>query len=76
MAKYTVTYKCGHTAEVQLYGKEAERQRKIKWYSTILCPECEACEAVRVATEKGYPELTGSPKQVAWAYKIHDGVVL
>lgn len=75
MAKYKVTYKCGHTAEVQLYGKEADRQNKIKWYSTILCPECEAREAAKAAIEKGYPELTGTPKQVAWANQIRNSAV-
>ncbi len=75
MAKYTITYKCGHTAEVQLYGKESERKRKIKWYYTINCPECEAREAAKVADEKGYPELTGTPKQVAWANQIRNKAV-
>lgn len=75
MAKYTITYKCGHTAEVQLYGKESERQSKINWYSTINCPECKAREEADKATEKGYPELTGTPKQVAWANQIRNKAV-
>lgn len=39
--KYTVTYSCGHTGTVQLYGKTEERERKIKYYEEYgLCPEC------------------------------------
>ena len=30
--KYTLTYSCGHTGTVQLYGKTEERERKIKDY--------------------------------------------
>lgn len=41
MAKYDVTYSCGHEGTVELFGKEKDRQRKIEWYeSTGLCPEC------------------------------------
>ena len=35
MAKYTVTYKCGHTATIQLFGKYDDRERKIAYYKTI-----------------------------------------
>lgn len=39
--KYEVTYSCGHTGTVQLYGKTEERERKIKYYKEYgLCPEC------------------------------------
>ena len=31
MAKYDVTYACGHTETVNLYGKTSERERKIYW---------------------------------------------
>lgn len=41
MAKYDITYSCGHEGTVELLGKEKDRQRKIEWYeSTGLCPEC------------------------------------
>ena len=72
MAKYKITYACGHTAEVQLYGKEAERQKKIAWYSTINCPECEAHEQKEKAEAAGLPELTGSEKQIKWATKLRN----
>lgn len=75
MARYTITYKCGHTAEVQLYGKESERQRKIAWYATIDCPECEAREQKELAEKMALPELTGSEKQIAWAVKIRNKAI-
>lgn len=75
MAKYTVTYKCGHTAEVQLYGKEAERQKKIAWYSTINCLDCETKEQKDKAEVAGLPEFTGSDKQIAWATKLRNNAL-
>lgn len=75
MAKYTVIYKCGHTAEVQLYGKEAERQKRIAWYATINCPDCEASEHREKAEAAGLPQLTGSEKQIAWATKLRNNAL-
>lgn len=66
MAKYTVTYRCGHTAEIVLFGKLDDRERKIAYYATIDCPECKA----RNSHVDGLPELTGSVKQIAWAADI------
>ena len=41
MAKYGVTYSCGHTGEVQLYGPHRERERKLDWLACKgLCSEC------------------------------------
>jgi hypothetical protein len=70
MAKYTITYRCGHTAEVQLYGPYADREKKIAYYKTINCPDCRAKAAGEDAQKKGYAELTGSAKQVSWANSI------
>ena len=71
MAKYQVTFSCGHTATVQLLGKEADRQKKIAWYEENgLCPKCEKKRIMAEAKEMGFPELTGSEKQVAWAGAI------
>ena len=39
--KYEVTYSCGHTGTVQLYGKTDERERKISYYKEYgLCSVC------------------------------------
>ena len=41
MAKTQVTFSCGHTGTVELLGKYADRERKLKWYETeAVCPEC------------------------------------
>ena len=40
MAKYQVNYSCGHSGEVQLFGKLSERERKLEWMSGRPCKEC------------------------------------
>lgn len=41
MAKYDVTYSCGHEGTVDLFSKTSERERKLAWYEhTGVCPEC------------------------------------
>ncbi len=80
--KYDVTFSCGHTATIELFGPTKERERKISWYETHgECPECykarkqaerEAidAQAAQESKEKQWPELSGTPKQVAWANAI------
>lgn len=79
MAKYNVTFNCGHEGRVDLIGKVKDRENKKEWYENHgLCPECYEAEkqrkfdeanakAVAEAAEYGLPELTGTEKQVAWA---------
>ena len=39
--KYDITFSCGHTHTVDIYGSAAERERKIKWYEAeAVCPDC------------------------------------
>lgn len=39
--KYDITYSCGHAGTVELFGKGAEREKKIYWYENSgMCPEC------------------------------------
>ncbi len=39
--KYDVTYSCGHTATVELFGKTDDRERKLHWMETEgMCPDC------------------------------------
>lgn len=41
MAKYTVTYSCGHDGVVELFGKIEERKKKIEYFEKNgLCSEC------------------------------------
>ena len=71
-----VTYSCGHTGEVQLFGSNKARERTTKWYeASALCPECykkqhaERCQAL--AAEYNLPEITGvSDKQIAFAESL------
>lgn len=70
MAKYHVTYSCGHDGEVNLLGPHAERERKLAWYQEVaVCPDCyrarQQAEAAKIT--EGLVELTGTEKQVAWA---------
>lgn len=64
--KYTITHKCGHDEVVELFGKAAERERKISAMERELCQDCRAKEA----HVDGYPDLVGTVKQVAWAGEI------
>lgn len=89
--KYTVTYSCGHVGEVHLYGKTSERERKIAWLERSgLCPDCykamkEAERAEEHARQDakaeagiehyGYPELTGTEKQVKWAKALREEAI-
>lgn len=70
MAKYNVTYKCGHQETVQLFGKYNDRYNKIAYYETLDCPACRAAAKAEVAKDMG---LAGSDKQVAWAFDIRKG---
>jgi hypothetical protein len=80
MAKYDVTFSCGHEETVELFGKETEREKKIKWYEKFgLCSECRKAEQERKEEdiEKTYslPKLTGSDKQISWARSIRANAV-
>ncbi len=87
MAKYEVEHSCGHKQTHQLFGKSTERDRKINWLGTTLCSECYRAEQDKLhaaqsaaAAEKaqavGLPQLTGSPKQIAWAEMIRATALL
>ena len=40
MAKYQVTYACGHTKIIELFGKYAGREQRVEYLQTTDCPEC------------------------------------
>lgn len=87
MAKYSITYKCGHTCDKQLFGSYKSRESYIEWAKdNKLCPECEEAlvqenrrkeneVSAQDAQERGYIELQGSPKQVTWANSIRARVI-
>lgn len=41
MAKYDITYSCGHEDVIELFGKSVDRERKIEYFEKHgLCKEC------------------------------------
>lgn len=80
MAKYNITYSCGHEGCTELFGKVTERERKIKWYETKgLCPECykqymrdiekDMPLTLTVTTDSTYPD---HPFTLIWSGPTHD----
>jgi len=78
VAWYTGTYSCGHEGKIQVFGALKDRQWKINWTFSGLCPECYKqkladekakinAQAMEAAKEMELPELQGTEKQVAWA---------
>lgn len=78
MAKYDVTYSCGHEGVVNIIGPVKDREWKREREESKMCPDCwrsyieeererKNREAAEKAAEMELPELTGSPKQIAWA---------
>lgn len=75
MAKYDVTYTCGHTETVELFGKTSERERKIAWMEqNCVCPSCYKEKQQAEAETFDLPELTGTPKQISWAETLRNKV--
>ena len=80
MAKYNVTYTCGHTGRIELFGKYSDRENRINWLeNNSVCQDCyraakeaERAAEAKIAAEKnkGLPQLIGTPKQIAWAETI------
>ena len=72
MAKYTIKHSCGHSAEHQLFGKMVDRQHTLAYRAKDVCPDCRKSEhdAAINAASLSFPELSGSPKQIAWARGI------
>lgn len=54
MAKYEITYSCGHCGVIDLIGKGTDRERKIKYYEDYgLCKECYKLKKEKEAKEQG-----------------------
>lgn len=81
MAQYVAVYRCGHSQIVNLYGKSAERDKKLDYLRTVDCPVCERkkqqqeqneflAKASANAIKQDLPILVGSKKQVTWAISI------
>lgn len=79
MARYDVKYACGCERTVNLYGKAADRERKVEWLATQICPDCLAKMAAEQMKEDAaandFPELVGTPKQIEWAMTIRHRII-
>ena len=78
MAKYDIKYVCGHEGTVNLFGPTKDRNRRVEWLHTVLCPECKKAEEEKARKEKeqelGLPDLIGSEKQIDWAGRIRQSI--
>lgn len=81
MAKYDITYQCGHAGRVNIDGPQKDRTFKINREATKICPPCYAksqeekrekavAEAKMANTRAQLAQLIGSEKQIAWAEQI------
>ena len=82
MAKCEVTYACGHTGTVELYGKSSLREWRLKSISQQICPDCaeeerklKNLQCQEENRKSGLPELLGTEKQVLWAESIRKDLV-
>lgn len=87
MAKYTITFSCGHTETVQLSGSIASREDYIKWASEH--GQCHACKDAEKADKRAKEHevalsnaqkyellaLEGSEKQISWAIDIRQRMI-
>lgn len=71
---------CGCTSDIVIVGSEESREKKIRREAGKICFKCQTLfwnySAIKNAKRKRYAELTGSPKQIAWALNIRDRVDL
>lgn len=78
MALFSGTYSWGHEGEIQVYGPLKNRQWIADRKFEGVCPDCyekkkeeeeerKERKIIEEIGEKGWPKLSGTPKQVAWA---------
>ena len=66
--KEYITYSCGHEGTVQLFGKAADRERKIQYLQTkCVCPEC-AREQKNIEKSIGHKEVEMSYREYKTNY--------
>ncbi|MFF5265469.1 hypothetical protein ACFY4C_41880 [Actinomadura viridis] len=86
--KVRIEHLCGHTATADITGPNThdQRDRKADSLASQPCPDCSRAErdaarqqqakaAAATATEHGWPPLTGSEKQVAWAEQLRAAAI-
>lgn len=81
MPTYRGTFSCGHEGSVYVFTKNipsSQREWIVERKFEGLCPECQAAQkqkeieelnqkSMEESKELQYPELSGTPRQVAWA---------
>ncbi|MFI8206677.1 hypothetical protein [Streptomyces sp. NPDC085937] len=82
MAKYTVTRACGHQERVDLIGPHRKREYALEQMEGSDCYACveekrqkENEENAAAARAAGWPTLTGSERQMAWAETLRAAAV-
>lgn len=87
MARYTVTFACGHEHHVVLYGPMVDREKKLKFFTEKgLCSECyreRDNETIKrknrrelvVSLIEGFPDLEGTDNQKCWAITIRSKMI-
>ncbi|TXH54605.1 MAG: hypothetical protein E6Q97_10540 [Desulfurellales bacterium] len=63
---------CGHESEEQLLGPDKDRKRKKEWFEKTPCCVCWKAAREQAAEKNGLPTLTGSEKQIKWAFNIRE----
>lgn len=67
---------CGHSGpRYQSYGPHDRRKRRHAAMESQPCSECRAKNAAEKDGASGLPALKGSPKQVAWASDVREGLL-
>jgi hypothetical protein len=71
MAKYDITYSCGHSGTVNIIGPHRSRESRIAYLESGECFDCFKQHSTVVAHEQAQalelPALTGTEKQIAWS---------
>ena len=77
---YRIINKCGCISVDMTSGSVEDHEKLFRLEADKLCFSCQIQlwneQALENATRKGYPELVGSERQVAWALNIRDRVNL
>jgi len=80
MATYTIKHTCGHVVHHNLTGKIDGRTKRADYLTKKICIDCYKAKKTADAKAKNeknnLPNLTGSPKQIAWAESIRANVAI
>ncbi|WP_275466337.1 hypothetical protein [Streptomyces noursei] len=81
--KTEILHACGHTATADITGPDTrgQRARTAAWLAEKDCPDCsrrrraqqreeDNAQAAAASAAQGWPDITGTPRQTAWATTI------